>query len=174
MINNHKYFLIFLFALSGVSWLECKTTRLPCLTPTTARLYVESMHLLTDTSTIFTDTILPAAIFIPITTPDTAHGTVYPNQAIFTNLTLSPDTTVSQWLFQTDTPITAPPHFDTITFYYKRDLQFISNACGYAYFYTLDSVHAKGTMIDSAHITNPSVTTNVSTKHLQIYIHHDF
>jgi hypothetical protein len=70
--------------------------------------------------------------------------------------------------------------FDTLTFYYSRKLQFLSNACGYTDFYNIDSLHytnlAKDSLsnIDSIQNTNRRVTNNVNTKHLKIYIHRNF
>ena len=169
MIRNHQYLLIVLIALYGIVWMGCTQQRQPCLTPKQAILNVECMHLASDTSTVFVDTALPHGVFLALTDLGTKGG-YYPQQAIFT-LSLSPDTTFCKWLFRTDT---SGNNFDTITFYYKRNLQFLSNACGYADFYTLTSVNAKGTMIDSAHIINYSVTNDVNTKHVQIFIHPDF
>ena len=169
MTRAGKYFPFILFAFSGL-WLACTQTRDPCLTPKIASFNVETMHLLTDTSTVFADTALPAAVFIPLARVDSNAGTIFPQQSDFT-ISLSPDSNVCRWQFTTDSFAFA---LDTLTFYYQRNQQFISNACGFTYFYTLDSVHTTKHNIDSAHITNTSVTNNVNTKQLQIFIHPDF
>ena|ERR1035437_6888723 len=169
MIRNHRYLLIVLIALYGIVWMACTQQRQPCLTPKIAILNVECMHKTSDTGTVFVDTALPHAVFLALTDSG-ARGGYYPQQSLFT-LSLSPLSDTCMWAFRTDTMAHI---YDTITFYYKRNLQFLSNACGYTYFYTLTSVYAKGSMIDSVHITNTSVTNNVNTKHLQIYIHPDF
>ena len=170
MTKTKKYFLLIFFALCAIGWLACTQERSPCLTPKIASLSIESLHKLTDTATVFTDTALPAAVFAPITNTKNNTGTIYTLQSTFT-ISLSPDSTVCQWLFTTDS-LKNP--FDTLTFYYQRKLQFISNACGLTYFYNLDSLHTTHNIIDSAHIINASVTNNVNTKHLQIFIHPDF
>ncbi len=159
-----------LLALCGAGWLSCTQERSPCLTPKIASLNIECLHRQLDTSTVFVDTALPEAIFAPLTNTANNAGTIYPQQSNFT-ISLSPDSTVCQWLFTTDS-LRQP--FDTLTFFYERKLQFISNACGLTYFYTLDSLHTTHFNIDSAQIINTSVTNNVNTKHLQIFIHPAF
>ena len=163
--------------MCALTWAACTQQRQPCLTPKIATLIIESIHLKTDTSTIPVDTLIPAAVFIPIVPGrDTEQVTTYPAQALF-SISLSPDSTVCRWAFSTDSLKNVGLYIpDTLTFFYKRKLQFLSNACGYTYFYSLDSVHtnASHTIIDSLHILNSSVTNNVNTKHVQIFIHHNF
>ena len=161
-----RYFLFILFVFSGL-WVACTQTRDPCLTPKIASLNIEMMHLPIVGDTAFVDTALPAALFRPLSVSVNNPYTIYPQQADFT-ISLSPDSNVCQWVFATDTPAY---QFDTLTFRYQRNLQFISNACGFTYFYTLDTVLTTHVNIDSLHIINPSVTNNVNTKHVQIFIH---
>jgi len=172
MTKPGKYLYIVLIALSVVGWLACTQTRQPCETPLTASLNIEMQHLPTDTATIFVDTVLPGAEFIPISHlpnkgPDTA---IYPQGTNFT-ISLSPVDTMCQWAFTTDSSHFG---FDTMTFYYQRQVQFISNACGYVDFYNIDTVITTRHNIDSVHILNKSVTNNVNTTHLQICIHPDY
>ena len=173
MIRNQKYLCFILSALCGIGWVACTQERQPCLTPKTASLIIETIHLTSDTATIPVDTALPAAIFIPVLPKkDTLPETIYPQQQSLFTISLSSDSTICQWKITTDTLPTN--QYDTLTFFYQRNLQFLSNACGYTYFYTLDSVHTTHINIDSLHIINTSVTNNVNTKHLQIFIHRDF
>ena len=153
----------------------CTQSRQPCLTPTIATLIVESIHLPTDTSTTAIDTGLPGAVFIPwVPGKTTLSGTIYPLQSTF-SLSLSPDSTICSWILTSDSLVHAYQYnYDTLTFFYQRNLKFLSNACGFTYFYTLDSVHTSHHIIDSVHLLNPSVTNDVNTKHLQIYIHPDY
>ena len=177
MISGKKYLLFILFALCGIVWLACTQERQPCATPLVASLNMEMQHVLTDTSTIFVDTALPGAEFIPISNipnkgPDTD---IYPQSSSFT-ISLSTDHDTCRWAFTTDS---SHYGFDTITFYYQKNLQFISNSCGYSYFYNLDTVFATHSnpiypIIDSIHILNKSVTNNVNTTQLQICIHPDY
>lgn len=170
MINRHKYVPVLLLAFMGISWLACTQQRQPCLTPKIASLIIETIHLTSDTATIPVDTALPHAVFISMPANDSFKGTIYPLQSVFT-LSLSPDSTICRWEFTTDS---FQHSYDTLTFYYQRNLQFLSNACGYTYFYTLDTVVTTHLIIDSVHILNRAVTNNVNTKHLKIFIHPDF
>ena len=169
MTKCSKYFIVVLIALSGF-WSACTQERSPCLTPKTASLILRTMHRSTDTSTVFVDTALPAAVFISLAKVDSNIGTIYSKRSSFT-LSLSPDSNICRWTFTTDT---LNSDFDTITFYYQRNRQFLSNACGFTYFYTIDSVLSTRHIIDSLHITNNTVTNNVNTKHLEVYIHPGF
>ncbi len=172
MIKIEKYLAPVLMALCGIVWAACKQERQPCLTPKTANLRAEFMHKTSDTATVFSDTALPSAIFIALTrSRDT--GFVYPLQKSSFSLSLSSDTVFCQWAFRTDT--FSYTVFDTLSFYYQKHRQFLSNACGFTYFYTLDSIHTSHKMIDSVHIINSSVTNDVITpNHLQVYIHPDY
>jgi hypothetical protein len=165
MTRACRYVPLILFVFCGL-WVACTQTRNPCLVPKIATFNIETVHLVKPADTSFTDTALPAAVFIPLAKVDSNVGTIFPLQSIFT-ISLSPDTNFCRWAFTTDS---FRNEFDTLSFYYQRDLQFISNACGFTYFYTLDSVHTTHNNIDSLFITNTSVTNNVNTKHLRIYI----
>jgi len=112
------------------------------------------------------DTALPAAVFSSVTD----HGVVqilFPQQANFT-ISLSPLSDTCRYYFTTDS---AHQRVDTLDFYYQRSLDFISNACGFTYFYSLDSVHTSHLNIDTVRILNSSVTNNANITQLQIYIH---
>ena len=174
-----KHLTTILFALIIMAWAACTQERQPCLTPKSASLIIESIHFKTDTSTLPVDTSLPSAVYYPISIINVPL-IYYPPQASFT-ISLSPDSTVCQWQFSTDTSNYNTKIHDTLTFYYKRNAKFLSNACGFTYFFNIDSVHTTRYSpqtpqfsIDSVHILNTSVTNNVNTKHLQIYIHPDF
>ena len=170
MINSPKQFYFILFTVCCIGWVACTQVRNPCETPMTATLNISTQHLISPTDSAFVDTALPSAVFIPLTTAANKTATIYPQQVSFT-ISLSPDSNICRWAFTPDTPGYA---FDTLTFYYQKNLQFISNACGFTYFYNIDSVHfTKNLFIDSIHILNASVTNNVNTTQLQICIHPD-
>jgi hypothetical protein len=113
------------------------------------------------------DTPMPAAVFLALTASG-AKGRLYIQSSKFV-LSLSPATDSCSWAFASDSAAGSP--FDTLTFRYTRQLQFISNACGYDYFYQLASVQTTHHIIDSVFIANTSVTNDVNTNHLQVYIH---
>jgi hypothetical protein len=178
MIRKFKCLPFPVIVLCGLAWAACTQQRAICLTPTTASFNMVFMHLPADTSTIFIDTALPAAVFVALTKKGT-DTTVYSLQQSAFTISLSPDSDFCRYLFKTDT---TTPYFDTLTFYYQHTLQFLSNACGFAYFYTLDSVRTTHFSngpppyfsIDSTYIINTSVTNNVNTTQLQVYIHPDW
>src|ERR1035437_1698935 len=130
MIKN-KHLPVILIALCLVAWVACTQERQPCLTPKTASLILESIHFKTDTATIPVDTSLPSAVFVPISNTN-APGTSYPPQPSFT-ISLSPDSSICQWQFSTDTSNYNSNIRDTLTFYYHRNAKFLSNACGFTY-----------------------------------------
>lgn len=177
MTNKPTYAFLTFTALWALLWAACTPERQTCLTPKMANMTVTSLHKAKDTSTIYTDTSLTNAVFIPLTPTGTKSGILFSgNQSNF-SLSLSPADTISRWLFRTNNAgvDTAVNKYDTITFTYARNLQFLSNACGFTYFFTLHSVHTSHYMIDSSGINNASVTNASNTpKHVQIYIHPGF
>ena len=103
MIRVNKYQLLILLACCSIVWNACTQARQPCETPLSASLNIDMQHLVADTSTVFIDTALPGAEFIPITNlpnkgPDTD---IYAASADFT-ISLSPDDTMCKWAFTTD------------------------------------------------------------------------
>jgi hypothetical protein len=174
MTKPTKYRLYLLTAVCCILWGACTQQRQPCLTPKIASLNVECMHRTTDTSTVYIDTALPRTV-VAAFTDSGAQYIIYRNQTAFFTLSLSSTSDSCKWGFTTDTTLSSG--FDTLTFYYQRHLQFISNACGYAYFYSLSSVRVSPgstPIIDGVLITNNDVTNNVNTRHVQIYIHPNF
>lgn len=163
------YSSLLIIFLCAMGWLSCTQQRQPCLTPRFATLSLRTIHFTNDTVTTPVDTAIPAAVFSPVTGFSQVYK-IYPQQSGFT-VSLSPDTTFCQWSFTTDS---FKHDSDVISFYYRRHLQFISNACGFTYFFDLDSVRSTHSIIDSIRILNTSVTNNVNTQHLQVYIHRNF
>ena len=171
MTKQDRQFFIVFVAICGMLWGACKQERSLCLIPTNVYMTVETMHLASDTATIFTDTSLAYVHFIPVSSAKNVTY-VYNTSSLF-NLTLSPDADSCQWLFSNDTLLTL---IDTISFRYTHSAQFLSNACGFTYFYTLTSVSTTHNLIDSARININSVTNDVreSPKQVQLYIHPAF
>ncbi|MCF8451232.1 MAG: hypothetical protein K9G49_15265 [Taibaiella sp.] len=163
MIKTGKYLLV--IVLSAMLILSCTQERMPCLTPKTASLNVKTVRV--NSGSVALDTPMPSALFVPFT-GSVLTGIIYPQTASFT-LSLSPLADTCLWAFAPDTA--AGSMFDTITLRYNRQLQFVSNACGYSYFYNLLSVQSTNHSIDSILITNTSVTNDVKKSHLQVYIH---
>jgi hypothetical protein len=171
MISRARYYTLILVTLCAILWAACTQDRQPCLTPKIASLNIECMHKTNDTATVYTDTALPQTMLV-VFTNTVAQRYIYPNQTADFTISLSSIADSCRWGITTDTLNFT--NMDTLTFFYKRQLQFLSNACGFTDFYSLDSVHSTRHMIDSFLITNTSVNNNVNTKHLQVYIHPDY
>jgi len=165
MIKRHIYsFSLALVALTLLLYASCTQQRQPCITPMYASLILKTVRPGATGSAI--DTPMPAAVFGAITNAGT-KGIIFPQSASF-SLSLSPVSDSCQWIFAPDT--TTGTLLDTVLLKYTRQLEFISNACGYTYFYTLTGVTSTKQNIDSIIITNTSVTNNVNNSHLQVYI----
>jgi hypothetical protein len=144
----------------------CSRERQPCLSLKTAVLNVSCVRY-RDTGNTFIDTALPRARLAAVT--DSGVQIFYYSQpaSLFT-ISLSPGSDTCRWLITTDS---SNYEFDTLSMYYKRKLEFLSNACGYTYFYNLTGITTSHNNIDSVIITDPGVTNNVNSKHLRIYFH---
>lgn len=165
MINRYfhiRYITLAVLTLSLFS--SCTQERQPCITPKYASLLLNSVRRTTTGSIV--DTPMPAAVFGAVTDSGT-KGIIFPRSATF-SLSLSPVSDSCRWIFAPDT--TVGTQLDTILLKYTRQLEFISNACGYTYFYGLTSVTSTKRNIDSIIITNTSVTNNVNNSHLQVFI----
>lgn len=75
-----------------------------------------------------------------------------------------------RYTFRTDTASTV---YDTITFYYSPTLHFISNNCGYTYFFNIEDVKHTTNMIDSFGYVNRNVT-DASGNNVQFYFRKKF
>lgn len=164
MIKPGVYtWVLLVVLLAGIA--ACTQDRGTCFTPKTSTLTINSSHYKNPGDTSFVDTALPNAVFAAMV--DTSlKAKIYTRSSNFT-VSLSPTTEVARWLFTTDS---FKQELDTLTFYYRRKLHFISNACGFTYYFTLDSVHTTHNNIDSTRILNTDVSDNVNTKHLRLYI----
>jgi hypothetical protein len=171
----------------------CTQQRQACVEPilVSLRFSVLSTHTITDSAVfppkstrVSFDTVLPKAFLIPLD-PAVKNETFtfYFGYTSQFSLLLDPNKDTCRWYLSQDslgTPI------DTISFFYTRKLQFLSNACGYTYYYNLtgipttpnlknnlvqnalDTLHHR---IDSIIIENAGVTNNVNLEHLKIFIH---
>lgn len=94
----------------------------------------------------------------PIIFPSSNTGSIYP--------LLNPDTNVQRYSIQFDSTIA---RFDTFTLFYKTNLHFISNACGYTFFYNLDSVRHTSNVIDSMWIRDFVVGNDANAINVSFY-----
>jgi hypothetical protein len=166
MTRAGRHYAVIAVALWCLVAGACKQERQPCLTPKIVQLRVKSMHYVPNVA-LPADSAPPVSIFYPLTAATTT-GKLYAAQSAYA-LSLSPVADTVQWEYVTDTSYKTPS--DTLTFHYQRNRQFLSNACGYAYYYHIDSIKITNHNIDSVRITDANVTNNVNTSHLRIYLH---
>ncbi len=165
MTNKHSHHIFIILAvILTLLHMSCTQERQPCITPRYASLLLKTVRPGTTGTAI--DTPMPSAVFGAITDSGT-KGIMFPRSATF-SLSLSPISDSCRWIFAPDTAMSTL--LDTILFKYTRQLEFISNACGYTYFYGLTGVTSTNRNIDSIIVTNTSVTNNVNNSHLQVYI----
>lgn len=165
MTNKHLHHIFIILAgILTLLHMSCTQERQPCITPRYASLLLKTVRPSTTGTAL--DTPMPSAVFGAITDSGT-KGIIFPQSATF-SLSLSPVSDSCRWIFAPDTAVGTL--LDTILLKYTRQLEFISNACGYTYFYSLSDVTSTNRNIDSIIVTNTSVTNNVNNSHLQVYI----
>jgi hypothetical protein len=160
------YILLLLLAAGMLLLASCETDRDPCLLPRTSLFRANAYTRGTDTATAVRDSFLPSPVFTALTayTPDNSFIQLSSRNKFAFQLSDLND--VCQWVLQPDT---LSPVRDTLTFYYRRQLSFLSNACGYTYFYNIDSVTTSRNAIDSVQLGSRDVTSNASVENLRIY-----
>lgn len=137
----------------------------PCLQPRTVNLRVGAYRRAADTGTTVKDTALPLAILLPIGGQTAFSFAARSKLSLF----LSPQADSCRYILSLDSGLTTAL-LDTLTFRYARRTQFLSNACGYTYFFTLDTVLATANRLDSVRITNREVTNDASVvEHLRLF-----
>lgn len=114
------------------------------------------------------DSIMPRSEVkvLDFSTPFTVLGTE-PGSAIM-RIALNPAADSIRYTFRADNTDTNSV-MDTITFYYLPKVHFISNNCGYNYYYTINNVVSTKKLFDSLRIINNNVTNDVSVKNVQFY-----
>ncbi|NDC41201.1 MAG: hypothetical protein EBZ77_06570 [Chitinophagia bacterium] len=157
-----RWILLPVLALLGA----CTQERQPCLTLKTALLNINFVHY-RDTSTVVRDTALPRAYFVGSTVAG-LNALYYKSASSVFTLSLDPGRDTTRWLVTTDS-LNYP--FDTLDLVYTRQLNFLSNACGYTCFFKLTGATVTHNNIDSVLITDPGVTNNAQSKNLKIFIH---
>lgn len=171
--GDKRLFTILLLSLS-FAWLACNQTRQPCAQPKTVYVNAACYHVIADTNNvaIVADTLLPNPLIGVVDTAGKAAIFYYGQHNLFQfSMFLNPNADSCQWFISPDSTNTS---FDTLTFAYQSKLQFLSNACGYTYYYNLNGVRTTHNNIDSVILENTNVTSNVNVEHLKIYIHPNF
>jgi len=176
MTKGDKRSITALLLLFSVAWVACTQTRQPCAQPKTVYVNAACYHVIADTGNvaIVADTLLPNPLIGVIDTAGKGALFYYGQRNIFQfSMFLNPNSDTCRWFVNTDSTFTSKS-FDTLTFVYQSKLQFLSNACGYTYYYNLLGVSTTHNNIDSIILENTNVTSNVNVEHLKIYIHPNF
>jgi Family of unknown function (DUF6452) len=156
------YFGLGLYALLYLN--ACKQSNL-CLEPQSIVLRGGFYH--KDTANKNQDTLLMNANLIFGNT--TKYFINYKKQNKF-SLPLSPLQDTMQVIFQSDSTTSTESTIDTFHLIYQRKLNFISVACGYQTYYTLQSTLTTHHVIDSVLIGIPEITNDVNKEHLKIIV----
>ena len=155
---------IIIIMLLGSIFLSCQQERNPCLLPTAVNLRLKSISKFTKADTNFNRFNLIAV------DGDTLKYLYFgQNNIARFSLRLSPQHDSCRYIIQADSSLGL---YDTLAFYYARKLQYISDGCGYTYFFDLNKIIHTQHQIDSIAIINSEVNTNANTnplEHVQIY-----
>lgn len=172
-LKNIGFFILLLAVI-----IACTPKEQECFQPTTvtAKVYfkvkdIRDTLIITDTSIIdttfvyFRDTQMVAPSFYTqfgdsILQVNGVRGTVN------MTLPLNPDTNSIQYAF---TPDRDQLIFDTLTINYTSELHFLSNNCGFTYYYNIDNVQVTTNFVDSFAVTDRNVTSDGSIQNIQLY-----
>jgi len=158
-----KTTLCILFVFAGLWTASCTVDRDPCLLPTNTSLRLGAYQV-NDSNNAIIDSFLPKPVWIAI---DSARGIQFTDKTAKFSLRLSSVTDSCRYALQPDSAIAA---FDTLTFYYDRHLQFLSNPCGYTHYFSLKHIRSTYHQVDSVRISNAEVNSDAnSPEHVQIY-----
>lgn len=163
--------------LASIIFLACKKDN-TCYQPRDVRaqvgmvvkevLKIDSLRdtVVVDTSiTTYRDTSILQLHALSLDVDSPIHIYAAPRSAQI-GLLLNPNADSIRYRLAYDTSST---DYDTVVLYYTHSLQFISNSCGYTYYYTLGSAGLQGAQLDSFAIPNPSVTKDVNKRNLNLY-----
>jgi len=155
-------FILFI-CISLLTIVSCSVDRDPCLLPKTTSLRLGAYQVI-DSSQTVTDSALPHPLWIAI---DSNIALQYPEKTSKFTLLLSSLADSCRFALQPDSAVAS---FDTLTFYYQRQLQFLSNSCGYTYYFNITSVKNTFHNLDSVKLQNTTVNSDANSKeHLQLF-----
>lgn len=142
-----------------------KDERDPCLQPLTTVVRARTLHR-ADTGSATPDTLLPNPQLRPLTGQAVQYYFGGVKRIAAFSFALSNIADSSRWVLRPDSAIAVE---DTITFYYQRQLRFLSNSCGYTNFYNLLRIATTIHAIDSIVLVRPDVTTDANVTNLRIF-----
>jgi hypothetical protein len=161
-----RYAPIIIVLLGIAAVYSCKKEeRDPCNQPRTIVMRAHAYRH-ADTGTAIRDTALPNPVLLPITGGLTQYYFGGVKRITQFTLSLSNIADSATWVIRPDS---ASFLQDTLTFYYERQLRFLSNACGYTNFYQLQRIQSTTNVLDSVIIARPDVTNDANVEHLKLY-----
>lgn len=179
----NKDFKLLLILLTGFMLLaSCESKEPECYEPVNVNAYiafkwkkydsVEQVVSVIGKDTIwqtvldstFRDTILRAAEIQVIGEDSTLRIVSNGN---YTGVPFNPAKDTIRYRFRVDTAATL---FDTLVFYYDPVVHFVSNNCGYTYYFNLRNVKVTGHAIDSSSLVDINVTNDVQKRNVQLYL----
>lgn len=128
----------------------------------TASIKIDSFTTIVDSIEKIRDSVMPAPE-MQVIGEDSAY-TIIGKESILLAFPFNPEKDSIRYRFTADT---TTKEYDTLTFFYTSSPHFISNNCGYTYYYNLDSVKSTNHVLDSNYVINPSLTddnTNTTRK----------
>lgn len=157
--------LLFMACAALAITAACERVGNPCYEPRTATVLLRTYQP-ADTGGAGVIYELPKGTVVAIDEVDSsAIGYVNQKGSAF-NLSMSPLQDSCRWYIRPDSATTV---FDTLTFYYSRQLKFLSNACGYTYHYNLRDVKSTDYNIDSVQIPNRDINGKADVEHVKVF-----
>ncbi|RYE20704.1 MAG: hypothetical protein EOP51_17295 [Sphingobacteriales bacterium] len=169
MTDIRRFYTLIAAVFISVCWLSCDRQKDPCLQPVRASLHIGVYKTVeSDTGIVALDSLLPNVIVGVVDSPAYFMYAVK-NVNKIDSVVLSPMKDSTSIFIQADSARTSVFDKDTITFYYTRNLHFISNACGYTTYYTISDLKYTVNNIDSVKLINGNVSTDANIEHVKIY-----
>jgi hypothetical protein len=178
LLKRQGALVLLLLLLLMMAMIACEPSTPECYEPNSVRLnagfivrrdtivVVDSISFRDSTIIQYSDSFMRSPLMLSLDT-DSIYGVIgTPNGTSTLGIALNPNTDSMRYLVQFDTALA---HFDTITFFYKPSIHFISNNCGYTHYFNIDSVHVTKNYLDSAAIQRSQVTNEANIRHVLFY-----
>lgn len=149
-----------------VALISACNNRTTCLTPKTVAL--RSGFYVMQNDTLQKDTLLVNSNVI-IDGASSLFGFNLKKASKF-QTSISPSANQVTMYFQSDSTSIEPETLDTIQAFYTSSLHFISTACGYEYYHTLNGVKSTHNIIDTVKISFPELNGDANKEHLVILL----
>lgn len=166
--KDHKLLVLFLLGAT-IIMAACTQQRQPCLEPTniSVRAGIYTTNIDTAGVASIVSYALPSPVWGIIDSLGNSSFLYFNTNTSLFRFTLSSRLDECRWIIRPDTlenTIT-----DTLTFSYSRQLTFVSNGCGYRYYYTLSDVNTTHNNIDSVVVNKTEVNNDLNAEHIRIY-----